>query len=163
MKLNTETSPVKTFKAARALTTKAVFAGADTVGGDIGLLPPGLQMYGSYIDNFGGYAELVARFGKTKAFLLSITIFGGHSRCADVEPGAMIPSDLPRWLDNTAVRDGGLPPWVYTSASNMQACNDFIGDRIVVRWSAHFGHGPHILRPGQRGGTVPAGGLDAVG
>src|SRR5215471_766933 len=82
-----------------------VFSGADTLLGDIHLLPAGLDCYGSYVDNFGGYPELVARFGKTKAFLVSITIFGNRARCADVEPGAMVASDLPHSLDSVTIKD----------------------------------------------------------
>lgn len=124
-----------------------VYTGADTLKDDIGLLPAGLALYASYIDNFGGYTELVAKFGHTTAFLLSITIFGGQARCADVEPGAMIPSALPHWLDHTALKPDGMLPWVYTSAGNWSAVDPQIGDRKVIRFSAHYGFGPHICGP----------------
>ena len=127
------------------------YAGADTIRSDIGLLPSGLSMYGSYVDNYCGYDELVARFGNTGAFLLSITIFGNRARCGDVEPGAMRAADLPHWLDNVAIHDGGLDPWVYTSASSMASVNHYVGSRRVVRWSAHYGFGPHVCGPGTCG------------
>jgi len=123
-----------------------MFAGADTLAGDIGLLPAGLGCYASYVDNFGGWSELVARFGKSGAFLVSITIFGNPARCCDVEPGALNVGDIPGWLDHTAIHDAYLP-WVYTSASNFQAANQAIGARKVIRWSAHYGFGPHICGP----------------
>lgn len=130
-----------------------LYTGADTIGGDIGLLPDGLNMYASYVDNFGGYGELVARFGNApwKPFLLSITIFGNHARCADVENGAMRPADLPHWYDNVAISDSVSPPWVYTSASNMGAVAQAMGGRKHIRWSAHFGAGEHICGPGTCG------------
>jgi hypothetical protein len=132
----------------RGAASAALFLGADTIGADIGLLPDGLSMYASYVDNLGGYPELVARFGAHAPFLLlSITIFGNPARCADVELGAMSPADLPHWLDNVALTDGGQLPWVYSSAANFANCNEHIGDRQVVRWSAHYGFGPHVCGP----------------
>jgi hypothetical protein len=126
--------------------TPRIFTGADAIAGDISLLPAGLDAYMSYVDNFGGWSELVARFGKSGAFLVSITIFGNRARCADVEPGAMHASDLPHWLDDVTVKDEFLP-WVYTSAGNMAACNAQIGARKVVRWSAHYRFGAHVCGP----------------
>ncbi len=119
---------------------------ADTTKGSLGVLPGDWDAYASYIDNFGGYSDLVAAKEATGAFLLSITIFGGRARCADVEPGGMRASDLPNWLDHVGLTDGS-PSWVYTSAGNMAACNQFIGNRHVIRWSAHYGHGWHICGP----------------
>lgn len=125
-----------------------IYTGADTIGADINLLPNGLNMYASYVDNYGGYPSLVNRFGSHfNGILLSITIYGHAARCADVEPYAMVPSQLPHWLDNVALKDGGQLPWVYTSASNMAACNNNIGGRKVIRWSAHYGFGPHVCGP----------------
>lgn len=127
-----------------------VYTGADTIAGDINLLPPGLDVYMSYVDNFGGYKELVQRFGNTTGhpFLVSITIFGNPARCADVEQGAMHVSDLPHWLDHVALgNDSFGPPWVYTSAGNMAAVKAAVGGRKVIYWSAHYGAGEHICGP----------------
>jgi hypothetical protein len=146
--LSTEIAPDVAL--AELAATTRIFTGADTIAGDINLLPVGLDAYMSYVDNFGGFDELVARFGKSGAFLVSITIFGNRARCADVEPGAMHASDLPHWLDSVAVKDEFLP-WVYTSASNMAACNAQIGSRKVIRWSAHYGSGPHVCGPSSCG------------
>lgn len=124
-----------------------IYTGADTIAGDINLLPDGLDMYASYVDNFGGFGELAARFAKPGGpFLLSITIFGNRAVCADMEPGAMNAGDFPHWYDNVALKDNG-PPWGYTSASNMQAVIDAAGGRPFIRWSAHYGFGPHICGP----------------
>lgn len=87
----------------------ALFDGADTIGGDIGLLPAGLNAYMSYVDNFRGFDELVARF--------------------------------------PAGRHPVGPPWGYTSASNMSSLIATAGARPFIKWSAHFGHGPHICGP----------------
>jgi hypothetical protein len=135
--------------AAATVTVPALFTGADTVGGDIGLLPDGLDAYMSYVDNFGGYNELVARFGHTTAFLVSITIFGNRARCADVEPGAMSAASFGQWLgDGRAIgNDQFGPPWGYASASNMAALINAAAGRPFIRWSAHFGFGPHICGP----------------
>ncbi len=118
---------------------------ADAIQGSLNELPDGWDAYASYIDNYGGYQELVQLKEKTGAFLLSITLFGGAARCADVEPGGMNASDLPHWLDHAALTDGS-PPWVYTNAANMAVCNKFIGSRKVIRWSAHYA-GWHICGP----------------
>lgn len=149
--LNTETNPERIAQEhLEALAASQLFSGADTIRGSISALPNGLDMYASYIDNFGGWSDLVAARESSGAFLLSITIFGGHAHCADVQTGAMRPSDLPHWLDSVALIDAGMTipvPWVYTSASQMATCNRYIGSRNVVRWSAHYGHGPHICGP----------------
>lgn len=131
-----------------------LFHGADTIGGDINLLPGGLDMYASYIDNFKGWNELVAAKESSGAFLLSITIFGGRAHCADCEPGAMSASSLPGWYDNVALFDDGFnlsQPWVYTSASNMATVNHWMGGRSFIRFSAHYGFGSHVCGPGTCG------------
>lgn len=147
--LNTNSDPVKVEQAHLAAVA-LLYQGADTIAGDIGLLPGGLSMYASYIDNFGGYGELVAAKESTGAFLLSVTIFGGKAHCADVQPGAMRAPDLPNWIDHVALLDEGFDvavPWVYTSASQMALANTYIGGRHVIRWSAHYGFGMHICGP----------------
>jgi hypothetical protein len=123
---------------------------ADAVKGSLSQLPDGWDGYASYIDNYGGYPELVTRKEATGAFLLSITIFGGKARCGDVEPHGMQASALPNWLDHEALTDGS-PSWVYTNAGNMALCNQFIGQRKVIRWSAHYGVGWHICGPSSCG------------
>lgn len=146
--LNYQTDPAQV--ALEHVAATGIFYGADTIGGDIGLLPPGLSMYASYIDNYGGYNQLVAAKESSGAFLLSITIFGGAAHCADVEPGAMSVGNLPYWLDHVAVSDSNLSPsvpWVYTSAGMMSTANRYVGGRNVIRWSAHYGHGQHICGP----------------
>lgn len=149
--LNTETNPENVAKEhLAALATGKLYQGADTIGGDIGLLPNGLDMYASYVDNLRGYSELVAARESSGAFLLSITIFGGAAHCGDVEPQAMRPADLPSWLDHVALLDPRLDPavsWVYTSASQMGTANQYIGSRRVIRWSAHYGFGAHVCGP----------------
>lgn len=129
------------------------YSAADTLAGDINLLPAGLDAYMSYVDNYGGWGELVARFGHTGAFLISITIFGNPARCADVEPGAMHISSILPWLENHALQDDLSAPWLYGSASTMSAIIAAAGNwkdkkgRRPVRWSAHFGSGPHLCGP----------------
>jgi hypothetical protein len=130
----------------QVITGATIYAGADTLGGDIYLLPPGLSMYASYVDGYGGYSELVARFSHTDAMLVSITIGGNSAHCADFEPGAMQISEFPHWYDHIANHEYGLP-WGYTSASNMQTLIDAAGGRPFIRWSGHYGWGPHICSP----------------
>ena len=89
-------------------TAAALLTGEDTIGADIPLLDGGLAFYGSYVDNFGGFDALKARFGDCPV--------QGH-------------------------------PWVYTNAANMQAVIDAMGNRPFVRFSAHFGQGPHVCGP----------------
>ncbi len=143
--LNPTTDPAKV-----AQESASLFHGADTIAGDIGLLPLGLSMYASYVDGYGGYDQLVAAREATGAFLLSITIHGGAAHCADVQPGAMAPGQIGKWLDDTAIVDSGLipgVPWVYTQASSMAEANKHIGGRDVIRWSAHYGFGAHVCGP----------------
>jgi hypothetical protein len=123
-----------------------VYAGADTLSGDINLLPPGLSMYGSYVDGFGGYGELVARFGHTAAMLISITIAANRAHCGDFEPGAMQTGQFPGWYDHIANHEYGLP-WGYASAGTMQQLIDAAQGRPFIRWSAHYGFGPHVCGP----------------
>lgn len=123
------------------------FTGADTIGADLNLLPSGLSLYGSYVDNFGGFKALQLKFKNSKAFLVSFTIFGNPALCADVETGAMHNSDLPHWIDNVAQKDVEGHAWVYTSASNLAAAKKAAGNRKVIWFSAHYGHGPHICGP----------------
>ena len=120
---------------------------ADTLQTSLSELPNGWNAYASYVDGYGGYPELVRLREASGAFLLSITVVSpGHSaRCADVEGGGMSAAELPYWLDHVALKDGS-PPWVYTSAGNMHTCNEYIGSRTVVRWSAHY-KGWHVCGP----------------
>ena len=128
-----------------------VYAGEDTIGQDIGLLTPGAAMYASYVPPsiYAGWTELVAwaKVHAPHAFLLSITIAGARARCGDFEPGAMATSEFAHWYDTGALKDAGIRPWGYTSASNMQALIDAARGRPVTRWSAHYGHGAHICAP----------------
>jgi len=143
--LNTEVTPTDVAER-HMLSASRLYSGADALTGDIVLLPSNLDVYMSYVDNYKGWDELVARFGKSHAELVSITIFGNRAQCADVESGAMHASDLPHWLDNVADKSKGLP-WVYTSAGNFATVNQYIGNRKVIRWSAHYTNTPHICGP----------------
>lgn len=61
--LNPLTDPVNVdAEHRRLLATGKLYHGQDTIGGDIGLLYPGLDVYFSYVDNLRGWLELVARF-----------------------------------------------------------------------------------------------------
>jgi hypothetical protein len=130
-----------------ATTGTPVYTGADALTGDIILLPADLNAYMSYVDNYGGWGQLVARFAHTNAYLVSITIFGGVAHCADVESGAMVDSDLAHWYDTAALKPDGRVPWVYTNAANRAACDAAMGQRPHIKWSAHVGFGPHICSP----------------
>lgn len=139
-----------------AVQSQTLHVGADAIAGDIDLFPLGLDYYGSYVDNYGGWAELQAwaAIHAPNALLMSYTIFGDPALCADVEQGAMVNSDLlpGRWPDTKAWRDAQGKFWVYTSASNFSALNQSIGNRTdVVRIAAHYGFGPHICGPGTCG------------
>ena len=132
----------------------ATYDGQDTIRGSIPVLTPGASMYASYVDNLRGYdPELIAwaRIHAPHAFLLSITIFGNRARCADVQPGAMQVGQFAHWYDTQAIKDGGLEPWGYTSASSMQALINAASGREFVRWSAHYGFGRHLCGPGTCG------------
>lgn len=118
---------------------------ADTIKDSLHQLPDGWDAYASYVDHYGGFPELVKLKGGTGAFLLSITVVppGHPARCGDVEDTGLRPSDLPHWLNHVV---DASPPWVYTSAGNWAACNEYIGGRHVIRWAAHW-IGWHICGP----------------
>lgn len=146
----TPVATMEEFLASVKLSSTKVFTGEDTIGSDIGLLNAGLNLYGSYIDNFGGFPALVARMGHTNAFLLSFTIFGGHALCADLEPGAMRNNDLKKggWPETHAIKDASGNFWVYTNAGNLSAVKALLSRFTnVIYFSAHYGHGPHICGP----------------
>jgi hypothetical protein len=126
--------------------TGQIYTGADTIGADIGLLPKGRDVYGSYVDNYGGFPELLAWAQGSGAQCWSITIFGNRAMFGDFQRGAMVNGDFPHWYDAVADRSLGIPGG-YTSASNMAALISASGGRPFWRWSAHYGHGPHICGP----------------
>jgi hypothetical protein len=129
-----------------ALAAQKIFTGADAIGEDLGLLPDGLNLYGSYVDGFGGYPQLEAERGE-EAFILSYTVDGMPGLCFDCEPRAMLTSQLANWYDTIAWHDAEGNVWGYMSTSNTQACINALGARKWIRVSAHFGHGPHICGP----------------
>lgn len=133
----------------KAIAAGRLYNGEDTLKEDVYQFQVGLDYYGSYVDNYGGYPETIAwtKVHAPGAFTLSYTIFGNPALCADVEPGAMAPSSLPHWLDNVAWKDAQGYAWVYTSAGNWDAVDPFIGNRKVIRIGAHYGFGPHVCAP----------------
>jgi hypothetical protein len=138
-----------------ASTAAAEFEGEDTIGQDVGLLTPGQALYASYVPPsiYAGWDQLVA-WAKTHApdaFLLSITIASSRARCGDFEPGAMATADFAHWYDTQAIHDDISVPWGYTNAANMQALINAAAGRKFVRFSAHYGFGPHICGPGTCG------------
>ena len=118
-----------------------MFTMADGIASDVSALPGNLPAYASYVDGYGGFAEIVARF--PGAAHLSISVNGNRARCGDFENGALQNYQAPWWLDNLADPD----PILYTFASNMQGLIDAAGNRKFKRWSAHVGQGPHICGP----------------
>lgn len=118
----------------------------------------GYRMLASYETasgwGYGDFPQLERDMaGHPELFLLSYTVDpGGNGRahCADVEPRAMVPKQIPYWYDNYAIwqNDLDIPyPWVYSSASDMSTCNAYIGSRKAVRNAAHYGFGMHICGP----------------
>lgn len=133
--------------------------GADTLRDALGLLPSGLDAYGSYVDNFGGFPELLGMKSRLNihALFYSYTIFGNRANFADCEPGAMNAGDLPRWIPERGIPlPGHRVPGVYTSAGNADAIFDVMGlgglphnelpDKFIYQ-SAHYGLGPHVCHP----------------
>jgi len=131
-----------------------------------GQFPPGAQAYAAYVDGRDGdqpnYAHVVATFPQARH--LSITVFDADADAADVENGAMNPSDIPGWHARQVAR-GITRPVIYASASTM---NDEV--LAVLRlagiarpstrlWTAHYGAGEHICAPGSCGDLcIPADG-----
>lgn len=125
--------------------------GADTIASALGLLPAGLDTYSSYVDNFGGWNELLGMRGRLnpEAVYFSYTIFGQRAHCADVEPGAMHPSDLPGWLRARAIGLPGAlePAMVYYSAGIANEVEAAAAGIPYIKFSAHYDAGPHICEP----------------
>jgi hypothetical protein len=115
----------------------------DTTGGSIDSLSRGLKAYASYVDNYGGYPELVRKRGGPGVTCLSITIFGNRARCADFESGALSAGQAGGLLDHVLEPN----PVLYTFASNAQNVVANAGNRKYQLWVAHTGQGPHICGP----------------
>lgn len=67
----------------------------------------------------------------------------GLASVADVETGAMKPSDLPAWFDRKATAKIG---WLtcYSNRANMAACDEALGARPHWRWIATLDGTCHI-------------------
>lgn len=121
----------------------------DAIPEEFGNIPSNAEAVASYVDGFGGFSQLAARFPHAQH--ISITIHGNHARVADCEAGAMGVSDLPGWYHTNADRSSGKP-WIYGSASNVAAMIAEMTRAGISRssywvWSAHYGLGPHICGP----------------
>jgi hypothetical protein len=95
-------------------------------------IPGHAQLVAGYVDGYVSYPEMVSRFGKAK--VVSISVNNNDADVADVEPGAMLPSDLPAWVDRQHAR-GVRTPVVYSDGSQYPQCYDYVGDRVSY-WTA---------------------------
>jgi hypothetical protein len=96
-------------------------------------IPLNATLVASYVDGYGGYDEAVSIFGAAKC--VSISVGNNDADVADVEPGAMVSSDLPDWVDRQVAR-GVARPVIYSDQSQWQANIDAVGDRDVAYWIA---------------------------
>lgn len=141
-----------------------ILVGADTLRDSLGTLPAGLDVYASYVDNFGGFPELLGMRDRLNphGIYFSYTIFGNKANFADVESGAMHPTSVPSWLVDG--RGTPLPgtrvPGVYTSSGVADDLFSAVGlgglphgelPKSFIYQSAHYGAGPHICGPGTCG------------
>jgi len=122
----------------------------DAIPEEFANIPADPPAVASYVDGFGGYSQLAARFPHAQH--VPITIHGNHARVADTEAGAMSIGQLPGWYHNQADHSQGKP-WVYGSASNIAAMIAEMTHAGISRssyfvWSAHTGRGRHICSPG---------------
>lgn len=99
----------------------------DGTAGDIPRIPGNAALVASYVDGYGGYSQAVARFGKART--ISISVSNNDADVADVEPGAMVASDLPGWVDRQQAR-GVKKPVVYSDRFDHTACFAAVGNRV---------------------------------
>ncbi len=98
--------------------------------------PAGGGLYAAYVDGYGGYTETVALHGAAKS--VSISVGNNDADVADVETGAMSPSDLPGWIARQQAR-GIARPVVYSAQGTWSACRDAVGGANVSYWIANPG------------------------
>jgi peptidoglycan hydrolase-like protein with peptidoglycan-binding domain len=131
-----------------------------------GQFPHGAAAYAAYVDGGVGdqpnYQHVVSAYPQARH--LSITLSGGDADAADVEPGAMVPSDIPAWHARQVAR-GITRPVVYASASTMN--DEVLAVLRLARiprsstrlWTAHYGAGEHVCAPSSCGDLcIPADG-----
>jgi hypothetical protein len=99
-------------------------------------IPSTAPLVASYVDGFGGYTQAVALFGASK--VLSISVGNNDADIADVESGAMTPSDLPGWIARQVAR-GVARPVVYCNESTWPSVKAAVGDLNVSYWIADPG------------------------
>lgn len=117
----------------------------------VGALPPGAYAYAGYVDGiYATWNALVARFGKSGAHLLSITVNGADWAMAhsiDDEPGDATNATAVQFV-LARLRLKSVPI-VYTSASNLATLEADLSRAGVARtryllWSAHYTGSPHF-------------------
>lgn len=106
---------------------------------------------------FNNWASVVAKWGKSGKYLLSIDVLNQPSagaQCLDVEPGDATNADAPSWVKATqaagrAAKDLRYYPKLYTSASNATALIGALTAAGIARneymlWTAHYTGKAHI-------------------
>jgi hypothetical protein len=95
-------------------------------------IPSDAQLVAGYVDGYVSAPAMIQRFGAKK--VVTISVENNDAMVADVEPGAMQPSDLPGWVDRQVAR-GIKRPVVYSDGSEYPECVDYVGDRVDY-WTA---------------------------
>lgn len=127
---------------------------------------------GGYVDGYDTFPAIVATYGKSGKYLLSITIHGStDAQCADYEDGAMAVSDAPKWHKATAAlgrkrRDARWFPKHYASEGLLPDLVATLSAAGIKRaeyriWSAHYSFKggppqPHVCGPDSCGSAIQA-------
>jgi hypothetical protein len=117
--------------------------------------PNDAAAYAAYVDGHladqPNYPYIVSAF--PGADHLSVTLLDGDADAADVENGAMVPSQVPAWHARQVAR-GITRPVVYAPAITMSQGVLPVLERAGIAlaqtrlWTAHYGDGEHICGPG---------------
>lgn len=109
---------------------------------------------------YSNWPAIVAKYGKSGKYLLSIDVQGNPgagAQCLDVEKGDATIAQAPAWFKVTAAngrraRDLRWYPKLYTSAGNAEALIAEMSKADIARdaymlWSAHYTQKAHICGP----------------
>jgi hypothetical protein len=128
----------------------SVLLGQDAI--SVPSLASGLAVYGGYnTGTFDNWAELVARFGKSGAKLVSITPWVAPAACLDIEPGNASPSSAPAFQRQYFTGIASKPIY-YCSAGDAQAVINALagagfGRSTYFLFLAHWLFREHICAP----------------
>lgn len=121
---------------------------------NLALVPAHAEAVAGYLEGAllpATYPDVVKRWPHSKH--LAIAVMAGQSAdCLDIETGDAAINQAPWWFHHRWVGYNTALPWLYTSASNLEALIATMAAAGIARhayflWSAHYTHDPHICGP----------------